>query len=147
MTGSEIDSANLVTGRLGVTWPMRLLHTMQKGTRALKVCDVFRAILSQRKSLRSLEACADVHNTKETTHNWEDTETQRTTACNRHARAPSKRLPRVGTTDHKRTLATLQLNGLQDQLTHVQLYSSPIAAHVKPPSTYLGCTSPFTALN
>ena len=104
---------------------------MQKKTRARKVCDVFRAILSQSNSLRSLEACADVHNKMETTRNWEGSETQGTTACNLYARAPSKRLPRVRTTDHKRTSATLQSNGLQDRITHVQLYSSPIAVHVK----------------
>ena len=68
---------------------------------------------------------------KETTRNWEGSETQGTTACNRHARAACQRLPRVRTTDHKRTPATLQSNGLQDRPTHVQLYSSPIAVHVK----------------
>ena len=104
----------------------------------MNVCDVFRAILSHRNSLRSLEACADVHNIKETTRNWEGSETQRTTACNRHARAPSRRLPKVGTTDHKRTPATRQLNGLQNRLTHVQLYSSPTAVHVKPLLHVLG---------
>ena len=113
----------------------------------MKVCDVFRTILIQSNNLRSLEACADVHNTKETTHNWEDTETQWTTACNRHARAPSRGLPRVRTTDHKRMPETLQVNGLQDRLTHVQLNSSPIAVHVKPFSTYVESTSPFTELN
>ena len=126
---------------------MRLMHTMQKKTQALKVCDVFLGILSQSNSLRSLKACADVHNTKETTHNWEDTETQGTTACNRHARGPSRRLPRVRTTDHKRMLETLQLNVLQDRVTHVQLYSSQIAVHVKPFSTYLESTCLFTDLN
>ena len=33
MIVSELDSANLVTGRLGATLPMRLMHTMQKRTR------------------------------------------------------------------------------------------------------------------
>ena len=99
---------------------------------------VFLGILSGSNSLRFLEACADVHNAKETIYNWEDTETQGTTAYNRHERAPSSGLPKVGTTDHKRTPATLQLNGLLDRLTHVQLYSSPTAVHVKPLIHVLG---------
>ena len=36
MIVSELDSANLVTGRLGATLPMRLMHTMQKRTRTLR---------------------------------------------------------------------------------------------------------------
>ena len=95
-------------GKTGRYIVMRLMHTMQKKTRALKVCDGFLGILSGSNSLRFLEACADVHNAKETIYNWEDTETQGTTAYNRHERAPSSGLPKVGTTDHKRTPATLQ---------------------------------------
>ena len=113
------------------------------------MCDDFfsRKLEPKCNSHRSLEVCADVHNTKETTHNWEDTESQGTTACNRHATAPSRRLPRVRTTDHKRMPETLYLNGLQDPLTHVQLYSSPIAVHVKAFSTYLESTTTQSILS
>ena len=63
---------------------------------------VFLGILSRSNSLRFLEACADVHNIMETTRNGEGSETKGTTACNRHERTPSRRLPKVGTTDQKR---------------------------------------------